>query len=115
MKKFIAIMMALVMVFCLATPAQAVTPELDVPDMPEIPDISDDIDFGIDFGNIIDDWFNENPIPPLVPTEPVEVPTEPAEPEETEPQFDFYTELDMDTPGVRSMINWLREFFWWTH
>lgn len=105
MKKIIAIALALTLVLCLAIPAHAVTPELDVPDMPAVPDISDDIDFGFDIGAIVDDWLEKNPTPPLTPTEP----------EETEPQFDFYTELDMDTPGVRSMINWLREFFWWTH
>lgn len=78
MKKIITISLALALVLCLATPAYAVTPKLDVPDMPEVPDISDDIDFGIDFGGIVGDWLEKNPTPPLTPTEPAE-PTEPVE------------------------------------
>ena len=106
MKKFIAIMMALALVLCLAIPAHAVTPDLDVPDMPEIPDISDEIDFGgIDFGGIIDDWFAENPIPPLTPTDPVEVPTEPAEP--TEPVE------EPSAPIGGGWGDWLRGWPWW--
>lgn len=101
MKKILAILLALILVLCMAAPALAVTPALPVPDIPEVPDIGDDIDFGIDFGGIVDDWLEEHPVPPPVPTEP----------EGTEPQSDFYTELDMDTPGARSWINWLRELF----
>lgn len=104
MKKIIAIALALVLVLCLAIPVHAVTPELDVPDMPEIPDIGDNIDFGgIDFGSIIGGWLEENPIPPLVPTEPVEVPTEPAEP--TEPVE------EPSAPIGGGWFDWLRG--WW--
>lgn len=98
MKKFFAIMMALALVLCLAFPARAVTPELGVPDMPEIPDISDDIDFGIDFGSIIGGWFEENPVPPLVPTEPAE----PTEPVEATP-----------APVGGGWFDWLRGWPWW--
>lgn len=69
MKKIITIFLALALVLCLAIPAHAVTPELDVPDMPEIPDISDKIDFGIDFGAIVRRWLEEHPIPSMKPIE----------------------------------------------
>lgn len=98
MKKIITIFLALSLVLFLAIPAHAVTPKLDVPDMPEVPDISDDIDFGIDFGGNIDDWFDNNPVPPLTPTEPAE-PTEPVE-EPTAPVFDDW-------------FGWLRGWNWW--
>lgn len=98
MKKIITIFLALALVLCLAIPAHAVTPELDVPDVPSVPDISDDIDFGIDFGSILDGWFAENPAPPLTPTEPAE-PTEPVE-EPTAPVFDDW-------------FGWLRGWNWW--
>ena len=102
MKKYFAISLALILALCLATPALAVTPDLDIPDMPAIPDISDDIDFGgIDFGGIIGDWFGANPVPPLVPTEPAE-PTEPVE--------------DTDAPigGCWfDWIDWILDWLWW--
>ena len=96
MKKYFAISLALILALCLATPALAVTPDLDIPDMPAIPDISDDIDFGgIDFGGIVDDWLEENPVPPLVPTEP-------AEPVE-----------DTDAPIGGCWFDWILDWFWW--
>lgn len=99
MKKYFAISLALILALCLATPALAVTPDLDIPDMPAIPDISDDIDFGgIDFGGIVDDWLEENPVPPTEPAEP----TEPVE--------------DTDAPigGCWfDWIDWILDWLWW--
>lgn len=92
MKKILCMLIALLMVISMAVPAFAVTPDLDVPDMPEIPDISDDIDFGIDFGNIIGDWLGANPVPPLVPTEPIEEPP---------------------APVGGGWFDWLRGWPWW--
>lgn len=73
MKKILAILLALILVLCLAAPALAVTPALPVPDIPEVPDIGDDITIEIP-DDFWDDWFEANPGPPLVPTEPVEEP-----------------------------------------
>lgn len=95
MKKIITVFLALALVLCLAIPAHAVTPELDIPDMPAVPDISDDIDFGIDFGDIIGDWFEENPVPPLTPTEPTEPVEEPT------------------APVGGGWFDWLRFWNWW--
>ena len=95
MKKYFAISLALILALCLATPALAVTPDLDIPDMPAVPDISDNIDFGIDFGDIVDGWIEENPVPPMVPAEP----TEPVE--------------NPDAPIGGCWFDWILDWLWW--
>lgn len=97
MQKFIVILLAVMLVVSMAIPAHAVTPDLGIPDMPEIPDISDDIDFGIDFGGIVGDWFEKNPAPPLTPTEPEE--TEPVE--------------EPPAPVGGGWGDWLHGWPWW--
>lgn len=82
MKKFIASFIAIVIVLSMAAPVLAVTPPLDVPDIPEIPDIGDDIHIDIP-DEVFDSWFEEHPVPPLMPS-------------------DEY-----------SWFNWLRAWFWW--
>lgn len=95
MKKIITIFLALALVLCLAIPAHAVTPKLDVPDMPSVPDISVGIDFGFDIEDIVDDWLEENPVPPLTPTEPTEPVEEPT------------------APVGGGWFDWLRGWLWW--
>lgn len=99
MKKPIAILLAVIMIVAMALPVHAVTPPLPVPDMPEVPDIGDDIVIDIPEG-IFDDWFAENPVPPMMPIEP------------TEPHGDSRTEFNMDVPGIHDWVNWLREWLW---
>lgn len=77
MKKITAIFLALILVLCLAAPALAVTPALGVPDMPELPDLSDDIHVTIP-DEVLDKWFEEHPIEIVRPTEPP-APHEPME------------------------------------
>lgn len=64
MKKILTILLAVLLIVALAAPAHAVTPDLGVPDMPEIPDISDDIQIEIPDA-VFDDWFREHPVAPL--------------------------------------------------
>jgi len=62
MKKIICIMIAVMLIACLAVPAYAVTPKYEFPDLPEIPDISDDVKFGFRIsGSFWDDWFAKHP------------------------------------------------------
>ena len=77
MKKNIAILLALLLILSMAVPAAAVTPPLDTPASPTVPDISDDIHVEIP-DEVFDDWFDEHPIV----IEPTEAPTEPAEEDE---------------------------------
>lgn len=95
MKKLIAILLAVMLVVSMAIPAHAVTPNLEIPDMPEIPDIGDDIVIDIP-EDVFDDWFEEHPVPPLVPIEPTE-------PVEDEPPV----------PDYSDWITWFRGWFWW--
>lgn len=80
MKKITAILLALLLIMSLAMPAFAVTPPLQVPDMPEIPEIEVEIDIP---DQVFDDWFEENPLPDIdieVEIPEVTEPTEPTEP-----------------------------------
>ena len=77
MKKNIAILLALLLILSMAVPAAAVTPPLDTPASPTVPDISDGIHVEIP-DEVFDDWFDEHPIV----IEPTEAPTEPAEEDE---------------------------------
>ena len=45
MKKFTALLLALCLIVCMAFPVMAVTPDLNPPAIPTIPDISDDVEF----------------------------------------------------------------------
>lgn len=71
MKKIFAILLAVMLMASMTITTYAVTPPLGVPDMPEIPDISDNIEIELPDG-VFDDY-----IPDLTPEEP----TEPEEPE----------------------------------
>lgn len=83
MKKILALILALLLIIAMAVPAYAVTPELGVPDMPEIPDVSDDVEIELPDG-IFDDYIPDIDID-------VELPEEPAEPPEEEPELpSFY-------------------------
>ncbi len=62
MKKFIIFVLAIMLVASMAIPAYAVTPSIGVPDMPEIPDISDNIKFELPSG-FWQRWFAEHPLP----------------------------------------------------
>ena len=44
MKKILALLLAVLLILAMAIPAFAVTPDLEVPDVPEVPDISDDVE-----------------------------------------------------------------------
>ena len=74
MKKIITILLAVLLILSMAIPAMAVTPPLDTPASPSVPDISDDIHVEIP-DEVFDDWFAEHPIviePTVEPTEPAE-------------------------------------------
>lgn len=77
MRKIIALLLALLLILAMAIPAFAVTPELDVPDMPEIPDISDDVEIELPDG-IFDDYIPDIDIDVELPEEPTEPPEEEA-------------------------------------
>lgn len=70
MKKIFAILLTVILVASMTVTAYAVTPPLGVPDMPEIPDISDNIEIELPDG-VFDDY-----IPDIAPEEPIE-PEEP--------------------------------------
>lgn len=62
MKKIIATALALTMTACMAVPAFAVTPKLNI-DMPEISNIK--IEPNLDetvYENAVDNWFKQHPI-----------------------------------------------------
>ena len=63
MKKIIALILAVLLIACLAVPAYAVTPKYEFPELPEIPDISDDVKIEIDIPDSFwADWFEKCPI-----------------------------------------------------
>jgi hypothetical protein len=61
MKKILAIALALLLIIGTAVPAHAVTPSLEVPDMPEVSKIEFDIKIELpdDFWTR---WFDEHPL-----------------------------------------------------
>lgn len=74
MKKIFAIILAVMLIASMTVSTYAVTPPLNVPDLPEIPDISDNIEIELPDG-VFDDY-----IPDIVPEEPIE-PEEPVYPD----------------------------------
>lgn len=63
MKKIIAILLALLLILSMAIPVAAVTPTLQVPDVPQISDIK--IEVKVDeqvYENAVQKWFKEHPI-----------------------------------------------------
>ena len=61
MKKLITIILALMLVCSMVVPAHAATPRFEIPNVPEIPDISDNIKFEFPDG-FWNSWFNNHPI-----------------------------------------------------
>lgn len=61
MKKFIALILALVLILSLAIPAAAVTPTLQPPDLPDVPDISGSVHVELS-EDYWDAYFRDNPI-----------------------------------------------------
>lgn len=97
MKKLLAftliLSLVLMLVASMAVPAFAVTPPLQAPDMPEIPDISDDVKVDIP-DDYWEEYFEENPIVTPEQIEQAEKPTEPpTEPPAEEPQDPGWCEL----------------------
>lgn len=78
MKKIICILLTLLLICAIAVPAYAVTPPLAVPDMPEIPDISDDVEIELP-DSAFEGYIPDIDIDITEPTEP----TEPPDQEET--------------------------------
>lgn len=94
MKKLIIFVITFAMILALAVPAYAVTPPLQVPDMPEVPDISDDVHVELP-DSAFDGYI------PDIDAELTEDPTEPP------------AEADNCTTTWRDWLwNWYR---WWTN
>lgn len=100
MKKIIAILLALMLIASMAVPAFAVTPPLQAPDMPEIPDISDDVKVDIP-DDYWEEYFEKNPIVTPEQIEQAEKPTEPPAPPAQEPQ---------DPDWCEQIVRWCRWF-----
>lgn len=96
MKKIIAILLALPLIVAMAVPAYAVTPDLEVPDVPEIPDISDDVEI-----ELPDGAFND-----YIPDIDIDVEL----PEETEHPTDEPVCPDW-CDWVKSWIDWWKDTF----
>lgn len=73
MKKISPILLAVLLICTMAFPAAAVTPPLQVPDMPEIPDISDDVEIELP-DSAFEGYLPELDIEVTEPTEPTEPP-----------------------------------------
>lgn len=61
MKKIIILVITVVLVLSMAVTAYAVTPTMKIPNMPVIPDITDDVEVEIS-ECFWDKWFREHPI-----------------------------------------------------
>ena len=61
MKKLITILLVLTLVICMTIPVYAITPTLQIPDMPEISKIQLDVNIEIP-DSIFDNWFKKHPI-----------------------------------------------------
>lgn len=66
MKKIIPLLLSLLLILSLALPVAAVTPTLQPPDLPEVPDISGSVHVELP-DKVFDDWFEDNPAPILKP------------------------------------------------
>lgn len=105
----LALLMSMLLIFVFPVPASAVTPPLGVPDIPEIPDISDDVHVEIP-DEVFKDYLEEHPIV-IETTEattepPTEVPTEAP----TEPPVDEETCIMDWREMVQGWYRWWREF-----
>ena len=87
----LTLLVSLLLIFVFPVPASAVTPPLNVPDMPEIPDISDDIEVNLPDG-IFDDYIPDIELPDMEPTEP---------PVDTGPCY----------PSLCDWLDWFRQWF----
>ncbi len=95
MKKILALILAVLLIMVMAVTAFAVTPELGVPDVPQISDIEFDTKIELP-DSFWDDWFTRNPI--SIPDITIPSETEPTEPyEPTEPDV---VVTDLDTPAI---------------
>lgn len=72
MKKFLLMILVVMLVMVMALPVYAVTPPINVPDVPQISDIKFDFNFKIS-DDFWDKWFNENPVPKPAPLEIPEI------------------------------------------
>ena len=88
MKRIITFLFALIMIFALATPALAVTPPLQMPNLPKVPEIKFEFKF---LNGFWDKYWDEHPLPDIEIPESTEPEPEETEPEETEPEV---TELE---------------------
>jgi len=61
MKKLVAIILALMLIASMAIPAYAVTPTLNIPDVPQISNIKFDVDVKVSQG-FWDRWFADHPV-----------------------------------------------------
>lgn len=65
MKKIFAILLVVMLIASMAVPVFAVTPPLEAPDLPEIPDISDDVKIELP-NNFWNNWFKNHPLPKFI-------------------------------------------------
>ena len=112
MKKIITFLLAVMLIASMTVPVYAVTPELDVPDMPEIPDISNDIDIDIPDG-VFDDYIPDVDIGVDIEIELPDLDIEIEIPEST-------TKPTVENPDIVSEITCLENMFkhwigWWMH
>ena len=86
MKKIICALLAVLLIMAMTVPAFAVTPDLGVPDVPEIPDISDDVEIELPEG-VFDGYLPDLDIDIEIelPTDPIEPPADPTEPPSEKP------------------------------
>jgi hypothetical protein len=61
MKKIIAVIFAVAIAVSLAVPAFALTPKIEIPNVPEIPDISDNVTIKLP-DSFWSGWFKDHPI-----------------------------------------------------
>lgn len=64
MKKLISLLLAVLLIVGMVIPVSAATPKLDIPDIPAVPDISDDIHVELPDG-FWADYFKQNPLPAI--------------------------------------------------
>ena len=93
MRQIFAILLIVMLIASMTVSTYAVTPPLNVPDLPEIPDISDNIEIELPDG-VFDDY-----IPDLTPEAPTEPPAE--DPPVEEPEYPDW-------------CDWVKGWFeWW--
>lgn len=92
MKRIITFLFAFMMIFALATPVLAVTPPLQVPNLPKVPEIKFEFKFPDGFW---DKYWDEHPLPDIEITEQSET-----EPEETKPEETVDEVSELDTPVI---------------